>query len=226
MKITNFSLAIGVPCTFPTVPTSFFYSFVHLERPDFTFIHADNGPIDTLRNDIAQKALSLGITHLIMMDVDMIYHPKTITKLLSHKLPIVGALCFRRYPPFDSILLIEQDGGYVSLADWEEGSLVEVDATGAGCIMFDMNIFKKMPYPWFKFRKDADNGAIIGEDIGFCKNLKKAGYKIFVDTSIPCDHLTTLAVNRQTSKLYRSMKIKEQQQALERALGDGNYEVV
>ncbi len=219
MKISNFHLAIGVPCTFPTVPTSFFYSFVHLERPDFTFIHADNGPIDTLRNDIVEKALSIGATNLIMMDVDMIYHPKTIPSLLSRRLPIIGALCFRRYPPFDSIMLRIVEDGFISIDNWKDGELVEVDATGAGCLMFDMDVFRKMPAPWFKFRVNADTGAAIGEDIGFCHDLKAAGYRIFVDTSVPADHLTTMAVNEKTYRLYKSMKIKEHQLALERALG-------
>lgn len=210
MKISNQHLAIGIPCTFPFIPSSFFYSFALMEKPDFTFIHADNGPIDTLRNDIVEKALSVGATNLIMMDVDMIYHPKTITRLLSHKLPIVGALCFRRYPPFDSIMLKEKvidekTSGYESIDEWEEDALVEVDATGAGCLMFDMQVFRKMPYPWFRFQKQA-NGMTIGEDIGFCQDLKKAGYKIFVDTSVPSDHLTTMAVNRATNKLYNAMK--------------------
>jgi len=221
MKISNLSLAIGVPCSFPTVPVSFFYSFVHLERPDFTFIHADNGPIDTLRNDIVQSALSIGATKLIMMDCDMIYHPKTITSLLSRRLPIVAALCFRRYPPFDSIMLqaAEENGkkGYLSIDEWEEGELVEVDATGAGCIMYDLDVFRNMPFPWFKFRKQED-GQGIGEDIGFCQDLKAAGYRIFVDTAVPADHLTTMAVNRKTNLLWRSMKTKEQQRALDRAL--------
>ena len=223
MNITNQHLAIGIPCTFPTVPTSFFYSFVHMERPTFTLIHADNGPIDTLRNDIVEKALSMGVTRLIMMDVDMIYHPKTITRLLSHKLPIVGALCFRRYPPFDSIMLrLHTEGGktgYVSVDEWEENELVEVDATGAGCLMFDMEIFKRMPKPWFRFQKHADTGATIGEDIGFCQDLKAEGYRIFVDTSVPSDHLTTMAVNQASNRLYRSMKDKQQRHALSKALG-------
>jgi hypothetical protein len=222
MKISNLNLAIGVPCSFPTVPVSFFYSFVHLDRPDFTFIHADNGPIDTLRNDIVQTALTVGATKLIMMDVDMIYHPKTITSLLARRLPIVGALCFLRYPPFDSIMLRGDSKGYLSVDDWEEGELVEVDATGSGCIMYDMDVFRNMPFPWFRFRKDPDTGAGIGEDIGFCQDLKAAGYRIFVDTSVPADHLTTMAVNRKTNLLWRTMKTKEQQRALSRALGDSN----
>lgn len=226
MKISNASLAIGVPCTFPTVPVSFFYSFVHLERPDYIFIHADNGPIDTLRNDIVETAMKAGATKVIMMDTDMIYHPKTITRLLSHRLPIVGALCFRRYPPFDSIMLRGDVKGYLSVDEWEQDELVEVDATGAGCLMFDMEVFRKMPFPWFKFRRDPVSGAGIGEDIGFCQDLKAAGYRIFVDTSVPCDHLTTMAVNEKTNRLWRTMKTKEQQQALERALGGDKKSVV
>lgn len=221
--ISNQHLAIGIPCTFPTVPTSFFYSFVHLERPDFTFIHADNGPIDTLRNDIVEKALAIGATSLIMMDVDMVYDPKTIKRLLSHNLPIVGALCFRRYPPFDSIMLRLKDGGYQSVDEWEEDELVEVDATGAGCLMFDMAVFRKMPYPWFRFQKNPDTGAVIGEDIGFCQDLKAAGYNIFVDTSVPSGHLTTMIVNRATNNLYRAMKTEQQKKAATTAL-KGNVE--
>lgn len=258
----SFKLAIGVPCTFPFVPSSFFYSFAALERPDFIFIHADNGPIDDLRNHIVQKALDMDVTHLIMMDVDMIYHPKTITSLMEHRLPVVGAMCFRRYPPFDSLILKRVAPNiqrYESIEDWKEGDLVECDATGTGCIMFDMDIFRDMnrrwqaeidafeklrlqpfewhelpsrakdyihalerrcvhphiPGRWFVFRKDADTGATIGEDIGFCQELKAAGYKIFVNTAVPADHLTTLAVNQATSNLYRHMKTRQAQRALE-----------
>src|SRR4030042_268924 len=209
-RISNFNLAIGIPCSFPFVPISFVYSFIYMERPDFTLVHADNGPIDTLRNDVVEKSLSIGATHLIMLDTDMIYHPETIPRLISHKLPVVGALSFRRYPPFDEILLRKhtEDGitGYVSVEDWQEDELGEVDATGAGCIMFEMDVFKKMPAPWFRFQKNIDTGATIGEDIGFCQDLKEAGYRIFVDTAVPSDHLTTMAVNRQTHELYRAMK--------------------
>jgi hypothetical protein len=223
MKISNRKLAIGIPCTFPTVPTSFFYSFLFLERPDFEFIHGDNGPVDTLRNDIVEKALQTGVTDLIMMDVDMIYHPKTITRLMSHRLPVVAALCFRRYPPFDSIMLTigeDEKGrrGYTDIDDWKEGELVEVEATGAGCIMYDMSVFRKMPRPWFRFQRNPFHGAPIGEDVGFCQDLREAGYKIFVDTTVPAAHLTTMAVSRQTNLLYRAMKTEEHKRNLERAL--------
>lgn len=220
MKVSNFSLAIGIPLTFPFVPAGFFYSFALMDKmPAYTLIHADNGPIDTLRNDIVEQALMIrGITNLIMMDTDMQYHVDTIPRLLSYRLPVVGALCFRRYPPFDPIMLKGTAGDYESIDEWEEGALVEVDATGAGCLMFDMQIFRDMPKPWFKFRSLDKTGETIGEDIGFCVDLKNAGYKIYVDTTIPSGHLTTLCVNRQTYNLYKSMKTKQHGEALKKAL--------
>ena len=218
MKVSNINLAVMIPLTFPFVPAGFFYSFAQMERPDFTFIHADNGPIDTLRNDLAEKALQMGCTHGIFMDTDMCYHPKTIPRLLSHRLPVVGALSYRRYPPFDPIMLRGKPGEYYGVDQWVEGELVEVDATGAGCMLFEMNVFRKMPPPWFKFRKLNGGDETIGEDIGFCCDLKAAGYRIFVDTAVPSAHMTHMAVNHQTYLLYRSMKIKQHKAALEVAL--------
>ena len=213
MKISNQHLAIGVPCDFPFIPASFFYSFVQMEKPGFTFIHADNGHVDDLRNNLVDKALQIGATHLMMMDVDQVYHPQTITRLLSHKLPMVGALVHRRYPPFDSLMLKtveinERRNGYVSIDEWEEGALVEVDATGSGCLMFNMDVFRKMPRPWFKASINPD-GSVVGEDIHFCQELKAAGYRIFVDTSVPAGHLTTMIVGTATNRLYRACKEKQ-----------------
>lgn len=222
MRVSNMLLGVGIPCTFPFIPSSFFYSYALMEKPNHVFIHADNGPIDTLRNDIVEKALAEKCTHLIVMDVDQIYPVNTIAKLLSHRLPIVGCRVHRRYPPFDSLMLRiekvnENVNSYISVEDWEEDSLVEVDATGGGCIMYDTSIFRKLPRPWFRFRKQGE-GQNVGEDIGFCQDLKAAGYKIYVDSSLECGHLTTMVINRKTNLLYRSMKDKQKKNNLEKAL--------
>jgi hypothetical protein len=209
MRISNEILGIGIPCSFPLVPISFFNSFVLMEKPNFQYITGDNGPIDTLRNDIVEKALKIGVTRLIMLDVDQIYATDTITKLIKHRLPVVGAKVNRRYPPFDPIIMKIVGKGYEPVQDYEAGDLVECDATGCGCIMYDMEVFKKLPYPWFRFQTDPGSGMTIGEDIGLCQDLKGAGYKIFVDTSIEIGHLTTMIVNDATHRLYKEMKCVE-----------------
>lgn len=215
MKISNQKLAIGIPCDFPHIPSSFFYSFVLMEKPSFIFIHADNGPIDTLRNDIVEKALAEGVTSLLMMDVDQVYAPDTVTKLMAHRLPVVGAMVHRRYPPFDPIMMRITDEGYQPVEDFKLGDLVSVDATGTGCILYDMEVFRKLPYPWFRFQKNPENGMTIGEDIGLCQDLKAIGYDIHVDTSIEIGHLATMVINGATHDLYKAMKTAQARKALE-----------
>lgn len=206
-EITNLKLGIGFPCSWSHVPFSFFMSFVQLERPTFIPLAATNGPIDGLRNNIVEQAFQSGCSHLIMMDLDQIYPVETITKLLSHRLPVVGCLIHRRYPPFDPLIVRGEINKYKTINEWQEGELVEVDATGTGCLMFDMRIFEALEPPWFRFRPNPDpaKGGVVGEDFGLCSDLKAAGYKIFVDTSIKCGHLSNMVVTEELWRLYKKL---------------------
>jgi hypothetical protein len=204
MRVGNFKLGIGVPLNFPMVPGAFFDSFITMEKPDFVYLRSSAGNIEDMRDEIVKQAIGAGCSHLVMMDTDQVYHKDTIPRLLSHKLPVVGCLVYRRYPPFDPLLLKGSISKYQIISEWEPNGLVEVDATGTGCLMFNMDVFHKMPSPWFRSR--TNNGAPVGEDIGFCSDLRQAGYKILVDTSIPAGHLTQMIVNDGTWRLYRRVK--------------------
>jgi len=208
MTISNFKLGIGIPTNFPMVSSEFFDSFITMEKPQFFYLRATRGNIEGMRNQLVTEALRSGLSHIIMMDSDQVYDIKTITQLLSHRLPIVGCLVYRRYPPFDPLMLKGTISKYQSILEWEPDSLVEVDATGTGCLLFDMEVFRSMPYPWFRFRQ-GPYGSVIGEDFGFCSDLREKGYRIFVDTSIPAGHLTHMVVNEGTWKLYSRMKEAE-----------------
>jgi hypothetical protein len=125
-------------------------------------------------------------------------------KLISHKKPVVGTVVHRRYKPFDALLYRGSIGKYHHVPDEEiySGDLIEVDATGTGCIFYDMRVFRDVRYPWFKTRRQK-NGKPIGEDIGFCSKLKRAGYKIFVDTSIQIGHKVVTIADRNLYELYK-----------------------
>ena len=204
MKISNIKLAIGIPLSYHLIPSVFFDSFITMEKPNFIYIRADRGGIEMMRNGIVKQALEGQCTHLVMMDTDQCYHPETITRLLSRKLPVVGALVYRRYPPFDPLMESGEVGKYQTISEWEPNSLVEVDATGTGCLMFDMNVFRKMPPPWFRIRHHVGEGrsGTVGEDFGFCSDLRKAGYKIYVDTSVPVGHLSQIQITEDIWRLY------------------------
>lgn len=208
IEVTNQILGIGIPLNWPMLWTPFFDSFVVMDRPDFKYIRAWRGNIDDMRNELVTEAQRLGCTHLIMMDTDMIYPKNTIVQLLSHRLPVVGGLCFRRYPPFTPLTMRGRINNYRVVEVWNEGLLAKVDATGTGCVLFDIEVFDKIKPPWFKFRPNPNKeiGGVIGEDIGFCPRLKRAGYELHVDTSIEIGHLSTMVINRDTYELYKGLR--------------------
>ena len=201
LEITNFKLGIGLPLSFPMVPADFFESFMLMEKGEYVLLRSKDGPIDMLRNGLVGLALAAGCTHLVMLDTDMYYDIKTIPKLLSHERDVVGALYFRRCPPFEPFMV--KNNEYI--LEWEEGDLIEVDRTAGGCILFNMKVFDKIDPPWFEVEK-TENGMIkLGEDYNFCDKLRNAGYKIYVDTSIVAEHLSAMRVNTRWFKLWRKL---------------------
>lgn len=203
-------LAIGIPCNHTHVPAPFFDSFIQMERPDFIYIPAKNGPVDEMRNYIVARAIQSGCTHLLMMDTDQIYPKNTIEALFSNNVDVCHARVYRRYPPFDALMFELLDKGrYIERTDYDEGDIVEVDACGTGCVLYDIKVFETIKAPWFEFVRDAD-GDRVGEDVNFCKKLKEKGYKIWVDTSVNVKHLGVIEIDEAFSFLHK--KLRENQQ--------------
>ncbi len=214
MKISNFRLGIALPIVDRNIPVSFFDSWVMLDKPEFVYLRPSfpNVDIGRIRNDLVNQALNSGCTHLLMLDTDQIYRDSDlISKLVLHDLDVVNALVYRRYPPFDHLCMNWDDEAqmYYKTDDEEvfKKGLVEVDATGTGCVLYKTDVFRKIEQPWFEFSIGPD-GKPVGEDVNFCKKLKEKGYKIFVDCSINIGHLSTLEVNESTYRMYKMLNEK------------------
>jgi hypothetical protein len=210
-RVTNFKLGIGIPNTWGYVPNVFFDSFITMYRPDFTYIPAKNGPLDGLRNYIVSQAMVTGCSHLLMMDTDQKYPIDTIPKLLGRNVDVVHAKVHRRYPPFDPIMYKGElyKYQYITEEEYKDGDLVEVDASGTGCVLYNMKVFYDLEPPWFEFKKNPDPSSdslgAVGEDIWFCHKLKEKGYKIYVDTSVKVGHLILFEVEDNFEILYKNI---------------------
>jgi len=210
LTVTNFKLGIGIPLSWTHVPVAFFESFIQIEKPNFTYLPAHNGPVDGLRNYIIEQAIVTGCSHVLLMDADQIYPVDTITRLLSHRLPVVHGMVFRRYPNFDNLLFKGEINHYTNMmegVDYTDGDLVEVDAIGTGCALYDVRVFLDIEQPWFEFipNPDTEKGGVVGEDIWFAQKLHKAGYKIYCDTGVKIGHLTMFTIDENFSRLYQSL---------------------
>ena len=203
-------LAIAWPLTNEMLHSKFVVSWTLMEKPNYSFFLPEwPGPIDVIRNNLVKQVLRSDCTHLLMMDTDQVYPTDVIWKLMSRKQPIVAAKVHRRYPIFDPIMYRGELGKYTSVPDeeWKEKDLIEVDATGTGCVLFDMEVFQKIPYPWFKTQYKDNNEEVIkyGEDIGFYLKAKEAGYKVYVDSSIKIGHLSLLEITEETYFLFKKL---------------------
>lgn len=206
-------IAIGFPLVDDRVPVQFFTSFSCMDKPSEYrlllpyFPHGPwTGSLADARNSLVQQALDDGCSHLLMMDTDQVYPNDTLIRLLSHDVDVCGVRVHRRWMPFDPIFLRGDIGKYLSVPDEEmySGDLIQVDATGTGCLLFNMDVFLKVDTPWFEF--GMHEGKPVGEDICFCSKVRQKGIEIYVDTSIEVGHLATMVVNKSLHQICKKMK--------------------
>ena len=205
-------LGIGLPLTTDREYSQFWDSFHVMQHPDHVYLRPQyRGPIDRVRNEIIKQAFETKCSHLLLMDTDQVYRdPKTIYKLLEHDKAVVGTVVHRGYPPYDPLAFRFGDKGLVKVSEEEiySGKLVEVDAMGCGCVLYNMAVFEQLPPPWFEDKSMTRSGSGKsgpGEDIALCYKLRSAGISIYVDTSIQIDHLALLAINRGFYTLYKKL---------------------
>jgi len=173
------------------------YCGVKFDYPDveFEFYQGTVGNVLTpiARQRIAELAIDEGMDYLFFVDDDMICPIDLFEKLYKHQKDIVGALAFTRFAPHKPVIYNLTEGTdeitkqpyYISQAvlNYPKDSLVECDAVGFGAVLIDCKVFRELPKPWFA----AATGA--GEDIQFCFDARKAGFKVYMDTATKLGHL-------------------------------------
>ena len=178
------------------------------------------------RNELVQRMRG---DWLLFIDDDMVWQPDTIRRLVETRdkwdLDMVGALCYRRSPPFQPTLYVREQptsGSYNFLESWAPDTCVEVDATGMAFIVIHQRVFERMvahfegtpgwTMPPFAERQGGRppnffrwNGP-FGEDLQFCQDAKASGSRIFVDTSIPVGHRGEIEIGQREFLLELAMR--------------------
>lgn len=169
------------------------------------------------RNDLVQRMRG---DWLLFIDDDMVWHPDQIVQLINTRdkfdLDMLGALCFRRTPPYQPTLFMREtpvSGAFNYLEDWPEDQAVEVDATGMAFVIIHKRVFERIvamfdekpgwKMPPFENRTGMQPPNFFrwaggyGEDLQFCIDAKRSGSRIFVDTSIAIRHVAEIQIGRE-----------------------------
>jgi len=207
--LSKVKLGVALPNVQDTYPSQFVDSFCRITKPSHLYLKpTGGGPIDAVRNDLVLKAMACDCTHIWMTDTDQVYPQDTLMRLLEHDVDIIAAKVHKRYPPYDPILFRGTIDNFDSVPDeeWSKdgGQTVEVDATGFGSVLINMEVFEKIERPWFNF--DLYNfDSPVGEDIGFYLKAREAGFRVFVDCSIKIGHLVRMVVNEESYFAYKEV---------------------
>ena len=67
---------------------------------------------------------------------------------------------------------------------------LQIHGGGMGCALIRMDVFKRIPYPWYDWVNyhDANHG-MLSEDLYFCEGCRKANIPVYTDTRAGCGHM-------------------------------------
>jgi len=162
------------------------------------------------RNYILDYAVDESYDYILMMDCDVIPPANILSKLLSHEKEIVSGLYFGLFGPTgkqknDTVAwkiasdkevaeinlrfpeFIKKHGiprRHLTEEEVKSGELQEVIIPSAGCMLLSREVFKKIRYGLLDV-----SGYETSDDIFFCQKAREAGFKLYCDPSIKCEHL-------------------------------------
>ena len=125
----------------------------------------------------ALQGLTPSITHVMYVDSDMRFPNDTITRLLAHDKPIVGATYRRRQPPHE-LMVWDLDG---KMDETLHTGLRRVGAIPSGLSLVSMRVFRALGYPWYYSVMGAKPADFISPDLVLCQAAKDAGFEIWCD---------------------------------------------
>jgi hypothetical protein len=167
-----------------------------LALPPGSEVRHEHGPHTAAhkRRTLAEYFMrSSGFESLFFLDDDMTPPPWTVLRLLSHNLPIVGALYFQRWPPYRINAGPDWPlGGHLEMPQLAEPPVVRpVEWVGTGALLIRREVFERIPRPWFEYCDDGD-----GEDVYFSRKARAAGIPIHCDTGLCVGHLAVVGIDR------------------------------
>lgn len=175
------------------VPTRWAFAIKELALPNQSTCATFAGmPWDQARNMAAAAALEKGFTWLFFLDDDVIVPPDALQRLIGRGKDIVSGLYYRRLEPIMPVAMYKKpDKTNEFVTDFRPGEILEVDMVGAGALLIHRRVLERMEKPWFQWtigREDIPPHDRCSEDFYFCAKAKKAGFEIWLDSSVQCQH--------------------------------------
>jgi len=192
-------VAIGLP-TWGKVSVNWATSYRHLGGPlganTLELTPVVGKPIAEARNDIMKMAIDNNADFLFMLGDDVLAPADTIIKMLQRMWDdpsltlLTGMYWTKHWPTQPYIWRGVQRGPYM---DWKYGEFFEVDYAGCDCLLIRLtDEIKALGPDWFstnwKWNREDGPALIATEDFYFYTKTRKAGIKLYCDSTVQCVH--------------------------------------
>jgi hypothetical protein len=156
------------------------------------------------RDTLVNQALQSNCDYMFFLDTDIIFEspqdPNEALNILYQCMnkdrsdkdaKIVGGLYRAKQKQgfHYGMWMRANEKGFVPIEKWS-GNWLNVDVTGLGCCLIDMDVFRNIPKPYFYW--EVQDG--ISEDFYFFELAKKHGYSVHIFTDVKLSHLGGLKV--------------------------------
>lgn len=148
--------------------------------------------IDSVRLQMVTYSCDNEFDAIIMIDDDMLIPVDGIRKLVEDYESgkrIVSALYYSKDYPFNPYLSEDK----IWQNEFEKDRIYTVKQLGTGFIIIDTKVFSELPQPIFLLRMDQWGRITATEDCYFAHRCNDANIEMYVDTSIYCGHMKTVA---------------------------------
>jgi hypothetical protein len=176
-----------------------------ITRPEIKPIFEDYGTLELKRTRLARAALAWGADYVQWIDADHTFPGDAILRLARRDLPIVGCNYLGRSPTAGASAL-GVDGEQIMTTDAKvRADTVEiVGAVGLGFCLMKAPIFEVVPHPWFRSEISPEGDLLVGEDVHFANQARKAGLSVHLDHALSWHIGHVAEVVKHMSELGRS----------------------
>lgn len=131
---------------------------------------------------------------ILWLETDMVFKVEDIMHLLEDDGDVVSGI-YPMGPELPDVAvagLLPDQRLVISNLHRHPQDLIEVDFCGLGIVAVRRGVFESLPYPWFHTLYNGSE--YIGDDFGWCADVKAKGFKIYVDRRVRAGHQKTVIV--------------------------------
>ena len=186
------NILVAIPTSKYIEPDTF-KSIFDLRVPDgykLDFQYFYGYQIDQIRNLIADWGKRYD--YLFCVDSDIVLPYDCIEKMLTADKDIISGLYIQRLPGRQILEIYkDSDNGVTNyqFEDVKDLGIFQIASCGMGCCLIKSEVLRKLEYPHFVYTSALSHAHTFSEDIYFCCKAREAGFTVWADSTIRCEHI-------------------------------------